>query len=260
MSNRSRSWTLLPAVAGLALLAFGISGCEKKSDHTSFASPDEAVTALVAAARKGDASTLRKLFGPGSEEIVFTSGGTESDNFAVKALAWARGRGHLITLVLQERRCREHAPLIIAPGDRDGHVARLALRSVDLPTDGRVRGSELCQLRRQLPGFSAAQDHQLQIELSRQPQRARDIALPIRDGIDRQGTVQGRQQRFQLDQLINHAAAETAHAVAGMCVAFRVRSLAIVCQGSEPARMVARASKQRRDGSVMGVFLRTCIF
>jgi cysteine desulfurase len=31
------------------------------------------------------------------EEIVFTSGGTESDNFGVKGLAWARGRGHLIT-------------------------------------------------------------------------------------------------------------------------------------------------------------------
>jgi cysteine desulfurase len=31
------------------------------------------------------------------EEIVFTSGGTESDNLAVKGLALARGRGHLIT-------------------------------------------------------------------------------------------------------------------------------------------------------------------
>jgi cysteine desulfurase len=31
------------------------------------------------------------------EEIVFTSGGTESDNFGVKGLAAARGRGHLIT-------------------------------------------------------------------------------------------------------------------------------------------------------------------
>jgi len=28
---------------------------------------------------------------------VFTSGGTESDNFAVKGLAAARGKGHLIT-------------------------------------------------------------------------------------------------------------------------------------------------------------------
>jgi cysteine desulfurase len=31
------------------------------------------------------------------DDIVFTSGGTESDNFGVKGLAWARGRGHLIT-------------------------------------------------------------------------------------------------------------------------------------------------------------------
>ena len=31
------------------------------------------------------------------QEIVFTSGGTESDNFAVKGLAYARGTGHLIT-------------------------------------------------------------------------------------------------------------------------------------------------------------------
>ena len=33
----------------------------------------------------------------GKEEIVFTSGGTESDNMAVKGVAMARGRGHIIT-------------------------------------------------------------------------------------------------------------------------------------------------------------------
>ena len=33
----------------------------------------------------------------GKEEIVFTSGGTESDNMAIKGVAMARGRGHLIT-------------------------------------------------------------------------------------------------------------------------------------------------------------------
>src|SRR2546428_7010003 len=35
------------------------------------------------------------------EELVFTSGGTESDNFGVKGLALARGRGHIITSKLE---------------------------------------------------------------------------------------------------------------------------------------------------------------
>jgi cysteine desulfurase len=40
---------------------------------------------------------VARLLGVTPEEIVFTSGGTESDNLGVKGLAWARGRGHLIT-------------------------------------------------------------------------------------------------------------------------------------------------------------------
>ena len=32
-----------------------------------------------------------------ADQVVFTSGGTESDNFGVKGLALARGRGHIIT-------------------------------------------------------------------------------------------------------------------------------------------------------------------
>src|SRR2546429_1614469 len=45
-----------------------------------------------------------------SQEIVFTSGGTESDNFAVKGLALAKGKGHLITSQVEHhavlRACR----------------------------------------------------------------------------------------------------------------------------------------------------------
>jgi cysteine desulfurase len=40
---------------------------------------------------------VAEFLGARPEEVVFTSGGTESDNFGVKGLAWARGRGHVIT-------------------------------------------------------------------------------------------------------------------------------------------------------------------
>jgi cysteine desulfurase len=37
----------------------------------------------------------------GKEEVVFTSGGTESDNLAVKGVAYARGTGHIITSAVE---------------------------------------------------------------------------------------------------------------------------------------------------------------
>src|SRR3989442_64326 len=40
---------------------------------------------------------LPRLVRVSPQQIVFTSGGTESNNFAVKGLAYARGTGHLIT-------------------------------------------------------------------------------------------------------------------------------------------------------------------
>src|SRR5438477_9880414 len=40
---------------------------------------------------------IAHFLGVGKEEIVFTSGGTESDNLAVKGVAMARRAGHIIT-------------------------------------------------------------------------------------------------------------------------------------------------------------------
>jgi cysteine desulfurase len=44
---------------------------------------------------------IARFLGCAPAEIVFTSGGTESDNFGVKGLALARNRGHLITTQIE---------------------------------------------------------------------------------------------------------------------------------------------------------------
>src|SRR5207248_439538 len=50
------------------------------------------------------------------EEIVFTSGGTESDNFGIKGLALARGRGHLITSRIEHHAVLRTCEMLEADG------------------------------------------------------------------------------------------------------------------------------------------------
>ena len=52
------------------------------------------------------------------EEIVFTSGGTESDNLGLKGLALARGRGHLITSKIEHHAVLRAGQWLETPGLR----------------------------------------------------------------------------------------------------------------------------------------------
>ena len=45
--------------------------------------------------------TIAELLGREPGEIFFTSGGTESDNWAVKGAAWKAGRGHILTTMIE---------------------------------------------------------------------------------------------------------------------------------------------------------------
>jgi cysteine desulfurase len=62
----------------------------------------------------------------GKEEIVFTSGGTESDNMAIKGVAMGRRRGHLITSKIEH-----HAVLRAAQ-----HLETLGFEATYLDVDG----------------------------------------------------------------------------------------------------------------------------
>jgi Protein of unknown function (DUF2950) len=65
--NSLRTAGIVVAMLAAAL----VSGCGPRPEaHTSFATPEEAVAALVPALEKGDPATLGKLLGPGSDEII----------------------------------------------------------------------------------------------------------------------------------------------------------------------------------------------
>jgi cysteine desulfurase len=68
--------------------------------------------AAVDAARERVASFLRIR----PDELVFTSGGTESDNFGLKGLALARGRGHVITSTIEHHAVLRSAQALEAQG------------------------------------------------------------------------------------------------------------------------------------------------
>jgi cysteine desulfurase len=89
-----------------------------------------ALRTAVEEAREQVAATI----GAHPQDVVFTSGGTESDNLAVKGLAWAgmeRGRRHLVTTTVEHPAVREPAAwvarhegleLTIVPVEHDGRV------------------------------------------------------------------------------------------------------------------------------------------
>lgn len=75
-----------------------------------------------------------RVLGVGPADVVFTSGGTEADNLAVKGIAWAardRGRGHLVTTAVEHPAVRDTCRWLAAhqgfaltevPPRRDGTV------------------------------------------------------------------------------------------------------------------------------------------
>ena len=87
--------------------------------------------------------TLAQLLGARPSEVIFTAGGTESDNLAVKGIFWARrdaepGRRRIVTTPVEHHAVldavewlveHEGAEVTWIPVDRDGAVTPAALRT-----------------------------------------------------------------------------------------------------------------------------------
>jgi hypothetical protein len=72
----------------LLVAPFMLTGCEHGGGkHATFAEPDEAVAALVKAARDSDTAALQRLFGPGAEGIVSSGDPVADANGRARFLA-----------------------------------------------------------------------------------------------------------------------------------------------------------------------------
>jgi len=81
--------------------------------------------------------TLAGAIGARPREIIFTSGGTESDNLAVKGVAMARGGGHIVTSAIEHPAVRESCSAL----ERRG----FAVTRVAPAPDGRVPADDVAR-------------------------------------------------------------------------------------------------------------------
>ncbi len=89
------------------------------------------------AALEGARALIAKCLGADPEEIYFTSGGSEADNWAIRGIAeaYAKKGDHIITTVI------EHPAVLRTVEDLEKHGKRVTKLSVD--ADGKVSPAEL---------------------------------------------------------------------------------------------------------------------
>ena len=90
------------AFALAAIMVTGLVACAKKSDHATFGSAEEAVSALIEAVRADDAGRLKEIFGPGSDAIV-SSGDEVADKTARESFVQLYDAKHALLPEAEDR-------------------------------------------------------------------------------------------------------------------------------------------------------------
>ena len=123
MHTANRIWTS-SGVSGILLAAALLAGCAPKPEtHTSFGTPDEAVTALIAALEKNDLASLGLLLGPGSEELI-SSGDAVADKLGRESFVASYREKHELVADGDSKRVLQVGerqwPLPVPVAKRDG--------------------------------------------------------------------------------------------------------------------------------------------
>jgi hypothetical protein len=155
---------LLPA-AFLVLTALAASPCVRAAPAPatrSFASPEQAASALAAATRAHDEAALRAIFGPGSE-ILLSSGDRYADEEQQRRFADAYDAGHKLSLQGEGRMQLEVGenswPLPIPIVERNGGWMFDTKAGADELVDRRIGRNELAAIRTSLAYADAQRDY-----------------------------------------------------------------------------------------------------
>jgi hypothetical protein len=135
----------LLALALVACAAFALAGCAPKVADGTYATPEEAVAALIAAMETDDTAALVKMLGPGSEALVSSGDAVADKNTRANFVALYKAKNSLVpdgagmTLVVGANDWPTPVPLV----QRDGRWAWDGAAGADELIYRRVGANEL---------------------------------------------------------------------------------------------------------------------
>lgn len=102
--TRTHAQSPLTALLALVVSLLLVTGCTRNEDHLSFDSANAAIAALVDAIERNDASRLKRLLGPGTEDLLSSGDAVQDKNDRARFVAAYRKSHSLLAAANDTRR------------------------------------------------------------------------------------------------------------------------------------------------------------